>query len=835
MSSDQPIARICQTSLLSCGPDLPVAEAARLMHQARCSSIVVLEEGRPVGIWTEADLLAVDFTDPSTLDQPIRRLMSSPVKTIDGALSVADASMRFRDEGVRHFLVTVDGALTGVLTQTDVILRHGVEHFLVLRPVASALTRPLVSVPAGASLRDAAQAMRKGRSDAAAVFDGDKEVGIITERDVLRLVATRAEGVTAGQSASRPLLSVAHDASLLSARNLLQEKGFRHIGVIGPEGALIGLLSFADILATLQHEYVHRLNEALKDRDDALLRSRKDLHTARRIIEVSLDAIMIINADGVIEYANPSFATVTGYDPSEVIGKTPRLLKSGRHDQSFYHDLWQSLLTRGFWQGEIWNRRKNGEVYPEWLTINTIRDEDGRLNHYVAIFNDISERKRSEERIKNLAYFDSLTGLPNRRLFGDRLSMAIANAHRNSHHLAVMFLDLDLFKRINDTLGHNVGDAVLVETATRLSATVREGDTVARLGGDEFTILLPELKEPEDAAKLAARLIAVVKEPFVIEGHELYVTTSIGISIHPEDGATVENMLKNADTAMYRAKDLGRNSYQMYTPAMNARSFERLSMESNLKHAVTRDELVLAYQVKIDMVSGKVSGIEALCRWLHPTLGLVPPSDFIPLAETVGLIGEIGEWVLRAACRQNRAWQDRGLPPIRMAVNVSAQQFRDQDVASVVAAILDETGLDARWLELELTETVLMQRVDEISKILARLRGMGVRIAVDDFGTGYSSLSYLKRMPIDSLKIDRSFVRDLGVDRDDAEIVSTIIAMAHNLKLKAVAEGVETAEQAAWLRAQGCDEIQGFLISRPVSAEDLVSLFDRNLLPDAVS
>jgi len=587
----------------------------------------------------------------------------------------------------------------------------------------------------------------------------------------------------------------------------------------------------------LQYEYVHRLDEALRERDEALIRSRKDLSLARKVIEASLDGIMIVDADNRVEFVNPAFTHMTGYEQEEIIGQNPRILNSGRHDETFYKHMYETLARQDYWQGEIWNRRKNGEIFPEWLTINVIRDEDGDVSQYAAIFSDITERKKTEERIKNLAYFDVLTGLPNRRLLTDRLQVAIASAHRHGQQLAIMFLDLDLFKRINDSLGHGVGDQVLIETAARISHCIREGDTVARLGGDEFTILLPEIEHLEDAAKLAERLITQVKQPFMIDDHELYVTTSIGIAVYPDDGDSVETLIKNADTAMYRAKDLGRNSFQLYTPAMNARSFERLAMEASLRHAVSRNEFRLAYQVKVDMETGRMSGVEALVRWHHPDLGLVSPADFIPLAEDMGVISDIGEWVLREACRQCKHWHDLGLPPVRIAVNVSALQFRETKVPEVVARALRDTGLSPQFLELELTETVLMQRVDEVVEVLKDLRAMGIRISIDDFGTGYSSLSYLKRMPIDALKVDRSFVNDIfdeddKVTEDGAEIVSTIINLAHNLRLKAIAEGVETASQAAFLRSKGCDEVQGFLISRPVSGEDLISLFDRSLLPE---
>ena len=838
---DQVIDRIVQRALLSCPPDTSILNAARRMAEGHCSSIVVIDNGKPIGIWTERDALAVDLTDPESFGRPIASVMSYPIKTIHHGTTVGDAGMRFKLEGVRHFVVVDDaGEATGIVSQSDVILRHGVEHFLVLRHVRSAISRPMVTIAAGTTLTEAVAQLHAARADAAVVL-GDETAGpgIITERDVIHLIASGKEiPATVGHLASRPLVTVREDDSLLGARNLLEEKGIRHIAVTNKADMLVGLLSFSDILATLQYEYVHRLDEALRERDEALLRSRKDLSLARKVIEASLDGIMILDGTNQIEFVNPAFTRMTGYPPEEIIGRNPNILKSGHHDAGFYQHMYETLNKQDYWQGEIWNRRKNGEIFPEWLTINVIRDDEGAISQYAAIFSDITERKKTEERIKNLAYFDVLTALPNRRLFTDRLQIAIANAHRHGHLMAIMFLDLDLFKRINDSLGHGIGDQVLIETAARLGHCIREGDTVARLGGDEFTILLPEIEHIEDAAKLAERLIAHVRQPFIIDEHELYVTTSIGIAVYPDDGQTVEALIKNADTAMYRAKDLGRNSFQLYTAAMNARSFERLTMESSLRHAVTRGEFRLVYQVKVDMTTGRMSGVEALVRWHHPEMGLVSPVDFIPLAEDMGVISEIGEWVLREACTQCKHWHDLGLPPVRIAVNVSALQFRETKVPEVVARALRDTGLAPQFLELELTETVLMQRVEEVVVVLKELRAMGIRISIDDFGTGYSSLSYLKRMPIDALKVDRSFVNDIFGEDDQvtdegAEIVSTIINLAHNLKLKAIAEGVETAAQAAFLQSKGCDEVQGFLISRPVSGEDLISLFDRNLLPDA--
>ncbi len=441
-----------------------------------------------------------------------------------------------------------------------------------------------------------------------------------------------------------------------------------------------------------------------------------------------------------------------------------------------------------------------------------------------------AEKISADDLQSNPAYFDPLTGLPNRRLFMDRLGVTLANSRRMGEKVALLTFDLDLFKRINDSLGHRAGDSVLVEVANRLKACVREGDTVARIGGDDFTMILPQINDIDSVATFAERAISMVRAPFLVNGRELFVTASVGIAIFPEDGGDIESLIQCAESAMYRAKDGGRNIFQLYAPAMNARSMELLSLEAGLRQALERSEFRLLYQGKVDMETGQLTGVEALIRWQHPQLGAINPADFIPMAESLGLISDIGAWVLREACRQAMEWRRNGLPPLCISVNVSPRQFRDCDVAELVAETLAASGLEPGNLELEITESLLMQRVDEVAGILRDLRAIGVRISVDDFGTGYSSLSYLSRMPLDALKIDRSFVKDLPHDEDAAEIVGTIINLAHSLKLKAVAEGVETVAQAMFMHQRGCDQIQGFLVARPMAAADLISLMDRKLL-----
>ncbi len=436
---------------------------------------------------------------------------------------------------------------------------------------------------------------------------------------------------------------------------------------------------------------------------------------------------------------------------------------------------------------------------------------------------EIAELKRAEEHLMYMSVHDALTGLPNRMLFNDRLHMELAHAERNHRMLAVMFLDLDRFKLVNDTLGHAMGDKLLKRVADRLKSCVRKSDTVARMGGDEFCFLLPEIVKPEDAVKIARKILKALKKPWRLCGQEFYITPSIGIAVYPTDGEDADTLMKNADTAMYRAKELG-NNYQLYRSDLSDRSLELLTSEISLRRALERQEFVVHYQPQLNIITGQIIGMEALIRWEHPERGTILPSEFISYAEETGLIIPIGEWVMRTACAQNRAWQDAGFPPMRVTVNLSARQFQQKNLVERVMSILRETGLDPQWLELEITETVAMQDVEQTISTLRELRDLGVRIAIDDFGTGYSSFNYLKYFPNNTLKIDRSFVRDVTEGREDAAITKAIIALAQNLNLKVIAEGVETEEQLAFLKLQQCDEIQGYLFSRPLPAEEFTRM-----------
>ena len=553
--------------------------------------------------------------------------------------------------------------------------------------------------------------------------------------------------------------------------------------------------------------------------------SEKQLRLAARIIQNSGEGIIITDTDCHIIEVNKAFEAITGYDRDEVLGRNPSLLSSGRQNKEFYRAMWQTLNEEGAWRGEIWNRRKDNEVYPELLTLSTIRDDAGTLTHYVATFSDITEAKTREARIQHMAHHDFLTGLPNRFLLTDRFRQVAAAAQRNESRFALLFIDLDRFKNVNDTLGHSIGDQLLRDVAARLTAMVRGTDTISRQGGDEFLVLLGEIETPEAVAQVARKLIQVLSEPFLLDGHQITVTPSIGIAVSPEDGSNLDALLKHADLAMYDAKLQGRNNYQFFRREMNARSLELLLMESDLRQALRKCEFELHYQPLIAVSEGRPIGLEALLRWRHPERGLVSPVDFIPMAEETGLILPIGQWVLNTACQQLALWRANGWPNLRMSVNLSAAQFRRQDLIEQVRTALATARLPADALELEVTESILMIDAEGTENMLNALSAMGVTLAIDDFCTGYSSLAYLKRFSVNTLKVDRSFVHGIGIDNEDAAICMAVIGLARTLHLNVVAEGVETQAQYDWLADAGCHIIQGFLMGRPAPADQCLTAY----------
>ncbi|MCL6577691.1 EAL domain-containing protein [Kyrpidia sp.] len=548
---------------------------------------------------------------------------------------------------------------------------------------------------------------------------------------------------------------------------------------------------------------------------------------ASRVLESISQGVVITDPTGRIVSVNPRASEITGYTLPELIGQTPHVFSSGRHDRAFYEKMWKSLTESGFWRGEIWNRRKDGRFYLEEIAISAVKDDSGNTTQFVGIFQDITQRRQMEEQIRYQADHDPLTGLFNRNRFKALLQSAIDEAG-NTGHLAVLFLDLDRFKFINDTLGHGVGDRLLQEAAGRLVAIMRPGDVVARLGGDEFIVLVRSSGEEREVAEVAERIAGVFREPFRLDGHELYVTASVGISVYPRDGLGGEILVKNADAAMYQAKESG-ETYQFYRPEMNAATAKRLNLENRLRRALERHEFTLAYQPQVDFRSGRITGVEALVRWLDPEEGVILPGTFIPLAEETGLILPLGRWVLEQACAQTKRWHEQGFRHLKVAVNLSMVQFHQKDLLEMVQEILQRTRLEPRFLELELTESAVMRNPGTAIRILSELRDAGIQIALDDFGIGHSSLNYLKQLPVDRVKIDRSFIRNMPVDSADVAIVTAIVTLAHHLGLRVLAEGVETDAQRDALRSIGCDEYQGYVFSRPVDPGDLVPLLQKCL------
>jgi diguanylate cyclase (GGDEF)-like protein/PAS domain S-box-containing protein len=547
--------------------------------------------------------------------------------------------------------------------------------------------------------------------------------------------------------------------------------------------------------------------------------SHDRLQLLSRAYDQTHDGITITDANNIIIDINPAFSAITGFNRKDVIGHKPKILNSGKQNSEFYDDMWQTLRENNHWQGEVWNRKKDGNVFAEQLTISALQDEQGTTSHYIGVFSDITKRKHDEDKIHQLANYDALTNLPNRTLLDDRIKQSINFSQRNERSFAVLFLDLDHFKNVNDSLGHHIGDLMLIEVANRLMTVIRKEDTVSRIGGDEFILLLQEI-HADGAAYLAQKVNDSISAPFILKESELSITPSIGIALYPTDGDDPATLLQAADSAMYQAKDSGRNRFQFFTKELFESTNKRLEIDNALRGAINRQELSLHYQPQFNITSGKLIGCEALLRWTHPNLGQISPAEFIPIAEDSGLILAIDRWVLHNAAKQMAIWETQGILKFTVSVNLSAAQFHHQDLVSIVQGTLAEHHISAQHLELELTEGLMMEQVEDAISVIELLHEEGVQLSIDDFGTGYSSLSYLKRFKINKLKIDQSFVRDIASDPDDAAIVSTIVALANSLGLITIAEGVETQAQQTFLNEIGCNEMQGYLYSRPLPAAE---------------
>ncbi len=567
---------------------------------------------------------------------------------------------------------------------------------------------------------------------------------------------------------------------------------------------------------------LEQVNKSLAAEIEQRKKAEQSLRLSSSVFEHSSEGIIITDAKSNIIDCNQAYCRITGYSAQEMMGQNPGKVSSGLHDKDFYTAMWESINKTGCWVGEILDRRKNGEVYPKRLSVNAVINENNEVSHYVGVFSDISELKATEKKLENLAFKDALTSLPNRQLFNDRVEQEITHAHRHKEKLALMFLDLDQFKRVNDVHGHHIGDELLREVAHRLLLCVRENDTVARLGGDEFTIILTDLSDASSAAILAEKIIEEISKPILVQQYELFVGTSIGISIYPDDSGNKETLLRHADTAMYHAKEQGRGNYKFFSEELERINQDRNLIENDLRNAIKEQQFEVYYQPQVDIASNKLTGAEALIRWNHPERGLISPLSFIPIAEENGMIIEIGKWVFNQACSLIHRQLDSDIEPVKIAVNLSAVQFKDAGLIEMIEDALNTYHLESKWIELEITESVIMDDAEKTIKILQNLKDLGLTLSIDDFGTGYSSLAYLKRFPISKLKIDREFIKDLTKDKDDDILTISIIQLAKGLGLDVLAEGAETAEQISFLKDNNCQYVQGYFYSKPLPEKDFL-------------
>ncbi|GLX86979.1 hypothetical protein tloyanaT_32320 [Thalassotalea loyana] len=805
---------LAHRNLLRCQPSTSVYDAANSIVAHKYSSILIEENDQIVGIWTEGDCKQLSNLKVDENHCEISRFMSSPVISVEKTTPIEELIISFYQHKVRHLLITDNGKPFGIISQSDVIRKRGIEHLLTSRNIKESYHRQTpVLLDETLCFDQLCKHMEASKGTAILIQNPtNQEVGIITERDLLKLIANKVSTVDIWHYTSHPLIKISDECNLLDALNLIKSNEIRHLVVVGSENEIQGVLSFRDIFAGIEFAHFNEMQSMIVRRESALQKSQKNLILAERIIAASVDGVMIANQANDIISVNPAFTRITGFHADEVVGQKTSVLSSGMHDKSFYQQMWLDINEHGKWQGEIWNKRKNNEVYPEWLTIVRIGEIDEDDMHYAAIFSDITERKKSDEQIHALAYYDDLTKLPNRTLFNQQLDHALQNDTNGS--IAVLFIDLDRFKQINDTFGHKIGDELLVMAAKRISSCLKVEDTVSRIGGDEFVVLIANLDNTLVVEQIMKRIVDALSKPFLLAGKELIVTCSIGASLSCKSGSSSEQLLKHADIAMYEAKTAGRNTYQLFQAEMNHRVAQRLAIENQLRTALLNQEFELNYQLQYDNKHNKYKGFEALIRWYNPILGNVSPAEFIPIAEDIGLIVDIECWVLRQACLRRKELLDANIDCGKLSVNISPKHFNKNLFGSVVSA-LTMSGLPANYLEIEITESCFISRFDTVREVFNKLTHIGVSISLDDFGTGYSSLSYLSKLPLDAIKIDASFIANVPNKEKDCRLVSSIISMAQGLGLNIVAEGVENRSQERFLHDNGCHVIQGYLYSKP--------------------
>lgn len=822
-SKDTPIDRIIQKNLLTCRPDTSIQQAANLMAQRQSSSIVVIKDKKAVGIWTEHDSLRLDLNDPSFLFKPIKEVMSKPVKTLPYHTTIGVVQNCMHELQIRHILITDEKEKPlGIVSTTDLSLNQGFESYLHIKTIKEIMaTNPLI-INGNLSLSALIPIMRTQDVELAVVREDmhdSSNDGVISERDLIKYIAVNDISSSINRLATRPVYHLAPNDSLWKARNLFITKKIRHI-VIKEGDEVIGTLSHKQVI----YGYEGAINEddcdILKAYEKRFTDFSLDINLTRQIINNSLESILITDKDNTIQFVNPAFTHITGYFPEEVIGKKVSILSSGRHNLKFYQKMWRKIKEHGFWKGEIWNRKKNGQLYLELLKITAIYDTNGEVINYLGTCSDITYIRENERKIERLAFYDPLTTLPNRRLFENQITEAIKSSQRLNKQLAVIYLDLDHFKSINDTLGHEAGDKLLIILTNRIKLALRTTDILARIGGDEFVILLHDIKQIDSVELVCQRISKKLNEAVKLNEHTLRVGCSLGVSIFPEHGQTATELLRNADIAMYRAKAEGRNTYALYQAQMQLPQSRFLALNTAFREAVeTTEELYFVYQPIVNF-DGQMTFVEALARWKHPELGDISPLEFIQLAERTGLIKDFSAISCQLLISQISKWLDKGFALKPVSINISPLQFWDQGFTDSFLEFLHKKKIPTNLFKIELTEGVILSHHQKAIEKLNTLHDNGIKIYIDDFGTGYSSLSYLDKLPISGIKIDQQFIKNMSTNKASRAILAAVASLAKELGVLSVAEGVETEEQFKTLQSFGIDLMQGYYIDKPLSSEE---------------
>lgn len=869
--SKMTIANIMSRNVVQIAPDLTVGLAAKMMAQKRVSALLIAGDHQHIGILTEKDIVQ-GIANGTQISAPVSSLPNTPPLSVPDTASIAEAYHTLSEHNIRHLLVLdAKGRAAGIVCESDFrksdidnpMQLHDAAREHLLNRTLERKTRLYAVLSQGNSaivhIQDQQQLLEK-ICDVILDFGGFRLAWIGREsaeqrilpvavkgdaRDyILTLKLTTDDNLPSGKG---PTGTAIRENHVVVVNNFDEEPITSTWREIAKKYALRGSISlpilaadfrgaisvYSDTVDFFDTEVIGLLKElsddisyALQQIHDNNIRRQQEaqLNLANKMFEHSMEAMLITDANNRIIRVNRAFSEITGYSSEEVIGKDPSILRSDKHDDDFYRSMWQSLQLQGSWQGEIWNRRKNGEIFPEWSSFNIFKDASGKVINHFAVFSDLIQKKAAEE-LEHLKHYDPLTDLPNRALLEDRIAIAINHAQQYERFVGVVFLNLDLFHTVNDMFGHLGGDQMLTVTAQRLLNAVSADSTVTRLSGDTFVIILPDLNTSEEINRLAELISQKVYQPFNIEQQQVQLSARMGIAVYPLDGDDATMLMRCADSALADAKKSGgRNSFRFYSSSMNEHARKLVTMGAELRSAIEQNRLILHYQPQVDIVTGSIVGAEALIRISHPERGVISPGEFISVAEETGLIVPMGEWVIREACRQMRKWNDQTQTELVIAVNLSTLQLHQSNLIAIVKSALDESGLAPRFLELEFTESAIMRSVREAISLMRKFKEMGLHLSIDDFGTGYSSLSYLKQFPVDKLKIDQSFVKNITHDPSDAAIVQAIIALARTLGMTTIAEGVETEAQLGYLRSVHCEEMQGYLYSRPLPASEFAEL-----------